>query len=226
MINRLALATALASCAILTSACHKTGENAGKDVAQPSDSAPVNAVQDVAATAVGAVAAPTAAMTTDGYVTNAAISDMYEVEAGKIAQQRAKRADVKAFGAMMVKDHTATTAGLKDALKAANLTIAPPTAMDDRRQGMINNLKAAGDADFDGAYLHQQLAAHLEALALHKAFSAKTDVAPLKAAADATAPKVQAHLDMVRKIGGDLLKDAGPGTETPAGGSNATHEGH
>lgn len=226
MINRFAMATALASCALMTAACHKTGENAGKDVAQPSDSAPVNAVQDVAATAVGAVAAPSAAMTTEGYVTNAAIADMYEVEAGKIAQQRAKRADVKAFGAMMAKDHTATTAGLKDALKKANLAITPPAALDDRRQGMINNLKAAGDADFDGAYLHQQLSAHLEALALHKTFAARTDVAPLKAAADATAPKVQAHLDMVRKIGGDLLKDAAPGGETPAGGSTAPHEAH
>ncbi len=217
--KRLLLVSALTACAALTAACHKTGDNAGKDIAQPSDSAPVNAVQDVAATGVGMVAAPTAAMTTEGYVANAAIADMYEVEAGKIAEQRAKRANVKAFGAMMAKDHTATTAGLKAALKEANLSIAPPAALDDRRQGMINNLKAAGDSDFDGAYLHQQLAAHIEALALHKTFAARTDVAPLKAAAEATAPKVQMHLDMVRKIGGDLLKDAAPGGETVAGGS-------
>jgi hypothetical protein len=32
-------------------------------------------------------------------------------------------------------------------------------------------------------------------------------------------PKVEMHLDMVRKIGGDLLKDAAPGGQTVAGGS-------
>jgi putative membrane protein len=111
MFKRILLVTAIGACTALSAGCHKTGDNAGKDLSHPSDSAPVNAAQDVAATAVGAVAAPVAAMTTESYVANAAIADMYEVEAGKIAQQRAKRADVKAFAAMMVKDHTATTAG-------------------------------------------------------------------------------------------------------------------
>lgn len=205
------LLAGLAVSALALAACHDTGSNAGKDVTNPGDSAPVNAVQDVAATGVGAVAAPAASLTTDGYIAAAAIADMYEIEAGKIAVARSKRADVKMMGDMLVKDHTATTEALKAAIKTAGLATVPPAEMDERRKGMIDNLKAAGDADFDGAFLHQQLAAHIEALELHQAFASRTDNAPLKAAANGAIPKIQMHLDMVRKSGGDLLKDLAPG---------------
>jgi putative membrane protein len=190
-------------------ACHKTGSNADKDVSNPGDSAAVNTVQDVAAGPTGMVSAVAGNDKAATFVPAAAIADMYEVEAGKIAAQRAKDPKIKAFGEMMVKDHTATTAGLKDALAKSGLTITPPTEMDDRRKGMVQNLRAAGDADFDMAYLHQQLAAHLEALTLHKGYADHGDNEALKAAAAKTAPKVQMHLDHLKEIGGDKLKMEG-----------------
>jgi putative membrane protein len=223
MFKRLLLVSALTATAMTAAGCHKTGSNASQDAAKPSDSAPVNAVQDVAATGVGAVSAPVAAMTTDAYVTAAAIADMYEIQAAKIASERTKRADIKAFAKAMIKDHTATSDALKKALKDGSITAALPTALDDRRQGMINNLKAAGDADFDGAYLHQQLAAHIEALELQRTFAAKTDVAPLKTAAQGAIPKIEMHLGMIRKDGGDLLKDAMPAGNDTTPASGATH---
>lgn len=195
----------------LMAACHQTGSNAGKDVANPGDSAVVNAAQDVTATAVGMASAATHATTVDLYVPAAAMADMYEVEAGKIAAQRARDPKVRAFGQMMTKDHTASTAKLKATLSQAAIDAAPPTALDDRRVGMLNNLKAAGDADFDLAYLHQQLAAHTEALALHKAYSSLGDNAALKTFAAGIVPVVEGHLSEVKNLGGDALKEAMPG---------------
>jgi putative membrane protein len=190
-------------------ACHKTGSNAEKDVSNPGDSAAVNTVQDVAAGPTGMASAVAAGNNATAFVPAAAIADMYEVEAGKIAAERAKDPKIKAFGQMMVQDHTATTAGLKDALAKSGLSITPPTEMDDRRKGMVQNLRAAGDSDFDMAYLHQQLAAHLEALTLHKGYADHGDNDALKAAAAKTAPKVQMHLDHLKDIGGDKLTPAG-----------------
>jgi putative membrane protein len=211
------LASAALIAALLTAACHDTGSNAGKDVSNPGQSAPVNAVQDVAATGVGMVAAPTAATTVGTYVPNAAIADMYEIQAAEIAQRRAKRAEVKTLAAMIIKDHTAMSNQMKQTVKTAAPEVTLPTELDQRRKGMIDNLNAADDDSFDAAYLHQQLAAHIEALALHKTFAAATANQPLKTLANAAAPKIQHHLDEVRKIGGEALKDAAPGGDSPSG---------
>jgi putative membrane protein len=206
--------TLLLSCAVFSAltlaACHKSGSNADQDLANPADSAPVNTVQDVAAGPVGLASAATIGATTEGFVPAAAMADMYEIEAGKIAVQRGKSADVKKFGQMMIDHHTKLSNDFKAALKAANIA-EPPATLDDRRQGLLNNLRAAGDTDFDAAYLHQQAAAHLEALTLHKTYASRGDNATLKAAAEKAQPIVQSHIDELRRIGGDAVKDLLPG---------------
>ena len=205
-----ALKIGAAALAILAlAACHKSGSNAGQDVTKPGDSAPVNTAQDVAAGPVGLVSAATA-NTPEEFVKAAAMGDMYEIEAGKIAVARAKRPDVKMFGQMMIDMHTKTSNELKAALKDNNIAITPPAALDDRRMGMLQNLRAAGDSDFDLAYLHQQLAAHLEALTLHGHYADRGDNPVLRAAAAKTKPIVQSHIDELKKIGGSALKDAVP----------------
>ena len=67
--------------------------------------------------------------------------------------------------------------------------------------------------DFDEAYLHQQAAAHLEALVLHKTYAARGDNAALKAVAEKAQPVVQHHIDELRRIGGEAMKDLLPGGE-------------
>lgn len=197
--------------AVAVAGCHKTGSNAGRDASRPSDSAPVNAAQDVAATGVGMGSAVTHGLTTDAYVSAASMADMYEVQAAKIAEQRAKDPKVKALAQMIDKDHTASMAKMKSVLAQAKVAAAPAAALDDRRTGMINNLKAAGDADFDLAYLHQQLAAHTEALTLHKEYASGGDNDALKAFANEAVPMIEHHLSGVKDAGGDKLKSMGPG---------------
>src|SRR3954462_1189687 len=62
----------------------------------------MSAVKDTAGGVIGVISAEMTS-TTKGFVTAAATSDMYEVEAGKIAQMRGQSAGVKDFGAQMVK---------------------------------------------------------------------------------------------------------------------------
>src|SRR5580704_10685392 len=75
----------------------------------------VSAVKDSVAGAVGTI---TAELTTStkGFIDDAALTDMYEVQAGQLATMRAKSADVKDFGQKMVDDHTKTTNELKGIL--------------------------------------------------------------------------------------------------------------
>lgn len=192
--------------ALALAGCHKTGSNANRDVQNPGDSAPVNTVQDATAGPVGmASAATVGANTTEGFVTGAAMGDMYEIEAGKIAVQRAKTPEVKAFAQMMIDHHTRTSNDLKAALKSASAGVVAPTDLDDRRKGMLQNLRASGDSDFELAYLHQQLAAHLEALTINGGYADHGDNPTLKAVAAKAKPVVQKHIDELKRIGGDKL---------------------
>ena len=162
----------------------------------------MSAVKDTAGHVVGDV---TAEMTTTlkGFVQAAAISDMYEVEAGKIAEHRARSSKVRAFAEKMVKAHTETTDKLKTILGSLgpNVTpVAPPAHLDDRRQGMIDELRGAKAADFDNRYLSQQVDAHNEALILMKGYAKDGDVAPVKGFAAETAGTVQMHLNMAQSL--------------------------
>jgi putative membrane protein len=161
--------------------------------------AAVDKAQDATGAAVGATSANTLGPhDTAAFVSNASQSDMYEIEAAKTAQARTKNPDIKAFAKMMVTDHTATSKAMAPLAQAAGQT--PADKLDQRRQGFIDNLKSASDADFDKTYVDQQVAAHKEALDLMNGYSKDGSDAGLKDAAAKTAPKVQMHLDKITGI--------------------------
>lgn len=185
-----AAALALAACG---------GENTTtSDVGNTADMA-AGKVEDTAGQAVGMTTAPLA-NNAEAYVTNAAIGDMYEVASSRMALEKSQSPEIKQFAQKMIDDHTATTAQLKATLGEANVNVTPPQQMDDRRQGMINNLQNLSGEAFDTAYLDQQTAAHQEALTLHQSYAQDGDNAALKQFAAATAPKIQMHYDMVQKL--------------------------
>src|SRR6185312_2121511 len=164
-----------------------------------------NKAEDATGAAVGATSANTlGSHDTGAFVSNASQSDMYEIQAGQIAQKRSKNPDIKAFGKMMVTDHTKTSKTIGPLAKAAGQT--PATALDNRRQGFVDNLNKASDADFDKTYIDQQVAAHEEALSLLQGYAKDGSDAGLKAAAAKTVPMVEAHLDKAKSIQAALKK--------------------
>jgi putative membrane protein len=159
----------------------------------------MSAIEDAAGAASGMISAEMTT-TTKGFVTAAAMSDMYEVEAGKIAAQRSRNDAIKSFAQEMVKAHGKTTSEIKSILLQEKINVAPPAQLDSRRQRMIDNLKGAKDEDFDGRYLNQQSDAHREALVLTRGYAKDGDNAALKGFAAKTTPIVQSHLNMVEAL--------------------------
>ena len=163
--------------------------------------AAVNATQDATSTAVGQTSAATlGANTVGGFATSLAVSDMYELQAAKIAATKSSKADIKALAAMITKDHTASSARLKELAPTAAPTVALPTSLDERRQGLIDNLNAASAADFDKVYLTQQVAAHNEALTLLNGFADNTEAPTLAGLAKEIIPKVTMHRDHAKTM--------------------------
>jgi putative membrane protein len=189
----------LGSAMIALTACSNDGaSNATVDMGNTATPAQ-GKIEDTTAAGTGMASAPMA-NTADAYVTNAAISDLYEIESSKLALDKSSSDAVKKFARQMIKDHTDTSAKLKSTIADAGIRSAPPSALDARRQGMLDNLRSLSGADFDKAYLDQQTAAHQEALTLHSDFARNGDNAPLKKLAAATAPRIQHHFDMVKQL--------------------------
>jgi putative membrane protein len=127
-------------------------------------------------------------------------SDYYEIEAGKLAQEKAQAKGLKDFGKMMVEHHTASTDKLKAAGAKASPAITPNPALTAEQEANLAALRAADGAAFDAAYKAQQIAAHEKALAAVKDYAATGDVPELKKFAGDAEKIVQAHLTKIKGL--------------------------
>lgn len=144
--------------------------------------------------------APTPQIDPANYVQTSGMSDLFEVEAGKLASRRARNGEVRSFARMMVKDHTASTRKIRDAVAASNLGIQPPTALDPQHQEKLTELRSASRAEFDRLYMEGQVEGHQEALKLQQSYGESGGDPNLKAVASQLAPIVQHHLDEAQTI--------------------------
>lgn len=127
-------------------------------------------------------------------------SDYYEVEAGKLAQDKAQEQKFKDFGKMMVEHHNASTEKLKAAAAKASPAIAPNPALTAEQETNLAALRSAEGAAFDALYKTQQVAAHEKALATVKAYAASGDVAELKTFAGEAVKVVESHLAKIKGL--------------------------
>lgn len=181
---------ASAACLALLAACNQEQSPEAVDRAQDMASAPVGQMS----------AATLGANTVGGYVPNAAEGDMYEIRAADIALERTQNAQVRQLAQMIKTDHTQASEAMKRIVPTAAADVQLPTELDERRQGLLDNLRSASAADFDRIFLDQQVAAHNEALTLHRGFSDNTDAPQLAEHARMVVPKIEAHLRQAEQI--------------------------
>ncbi|WP_022681577.1 DUF4142 domain-containing protein [Sphingobium bisphenolivorans] len=146
------------------------------------------------------VSSPNDAVTTTFYIPQSSISDMYEIQAGELAMERARAPEVKAFAKMMVADHKKSSEQLRKFVASHPVNIAPEKNLDARRMAMLKNLQDASDAEFDSVYVGQQAAAHQEAFNLQSSYANRGDNAALKPLAQATAKVVDHHRKMAQEL--------------------------
>jgi len=137
------------------------------------------------------------APTTQDFVTEAAMSGMFEIESSKLAGQRSE-GPVKDFAMHMVADHTKAGAELTSEAKSENLIV--PSALDISNQNKLDNLQKLKGAEFSRQYMNDQVAAHKDAVSLFQRYGKGGDNAKLKALAVTTLPTLQHHLDMAQAL--------------------------
>jgi putative membrane protein len=92
------------------------------------------------------------------FIDHLTIAGMAEVQLGKLAQERASNPEVKAFGQMMVTDHTKAGNALKPI--AAQLRVNQPTQLDQQHKELADRLSKLRGAEFDREYINAMVTGH------------------------------------------------------------------
>jgi putative membrane protein len=137
--------------------------------------------------------------TTADFVKEAATSDMLEIEAAKIAENKGD-ADEKKFAGQMVTDHTKTSSDLKGLVSSGAVKADIPASLDSASQKKLGQLRDAKTDDFAGVYDPMQVSAHKDAVSLFERYSKSGDNPKLKDWAGKTLPTLQHHLDMAEAM--------------------------
>lgn len=135
---------------------------------------------------------------TEDFIKEAAMSDLLEIEAAKVAQQKGD-ADDKKFAGMMITDHTKTSTELKG-LTPADLKGAIPASLDATHQKKLDKLKDTKPEDFASEYDTMQVSAHKDAVSLFERYANGGENAALKEWAGKTLPALKHHLNMAQKL--------------------------
>lgn len=140
------------------------------------------------------------APSTPDFVKQVAISDMFEIESSKLAEQKGN-AQEKSFAKQMVTDHTKTSTELKGLVSDGKVQATLPTTLDSAHQSKLDKLKNATGKDFSSDYDSYQVSAHEDAVSLFERYANGGDNAALKGWAGKTLPALKHHLEMAKELG-------------------------
>ena len=140
---------------------------------------------------------------TEDFIKEAAMSDMLEIEAAKVAQQKGD-ADDKKFADMMITDHTKASENLQRIASAKNITL-PATLGDDAKKDSSDLSKKSG-GDFDKAYMSMMVDDHNDDIDDFQKEADKGNDPDSKAWASNKLPVLQHHLQMAKDIQQSLKK--------------------
>lgn len=137
--------------------------------------------------------------TTADFVKEVAISDMFEIESSKLAEQKGGASE-KSFASQMVTDHTKTSSELKSIVNSGKVKAEIPAALDSSHQSKLDKLKSASGGDFNSEYTSMQVSAHKDAVSLFERYAKSGENAELKNWAAKTLPALQHHLEMAQNM--------------------------
>lgn len=147
-------------------------------------------------------AAPaTAPLTAQEFVNKVAITNMFEIQAGRLAEQKAKSSQDKTFAKKMIHDHQAAEARLKTLASSSKVSAQLPTALDSDHQEKLTQLKNLSGKQFDKAYNKMQQTGHKVAVMLLQEYAKDGDNTALKQWAKNALPTIKTHLSMAKKLG-------------------------
>jgi putative membrane protein len=180
-----------------------------RGISQPGEMRP--GMRAMVAPPRGAFLAPDAGLD-QIFAAAAAASNLSEVAMARIAVARGSNDEVKLFAQSMINDHSKANNELIALATPRALAVPMALEIQDRAAEAVL-LGKTGD-DFDKAYAHQQLAAHICAVALFEAEAERGRDPQLKAWAAKMLPALKDHKTRVKRMHDDLEAKSRPASAT------------
>ena len=121
---------------------------------------------------------------------------------GALAVRKARSADVKNFGRLMMGEHHALRLQGQQLVRRLNVTPQPPANFDlpNKQRDAMNDLQGKSGADFDKAYIDHEVDYHKQVLQTAQQALDQAQNAELKDLIRKAAPVIQRHLDRAEQI--------------------------
>jgi putative membrane protein len=137
---------------------------------------------------------------TQDFVTEAAISDLFEIQSSRLALQKASDQATKDFAQTMITDHGKTSAELQSLATIGETKANLPSALDSSHQSLLDKLKSLNGSDFTKQYHDDQVQGHKDAVDLFKRYAKGGKNQKLKDWAQKTLPTLEHHLEMAKAL--------------------------
>lgn len=199
--NKLIMIASVSALALSLAACNKQKAADTAEAVSNSASATADAAGAMASNAmVDVKQAITATPGGQEFANKAARSDAFEIAAATLALTNGASQAVKDFAAEMITAHGASTIKIKAAAAMASPVITPDDTLTKDQNKELAELGKKKGAEFDKAYIDDQIDAHQDALALMRDYAEHGDTPSLKTMAGEIAPIVQKHLDHAKTL--------------------------
>lgn len=132
------------------------------------------------------------------FLTRAAASNLAEIEAGRLAAEKAENADVKQFGKHMVEDHTQAQQKLQELAQMEKVSL--PQEPDAKHREQMDRLQGLSGAEFDKAFMGLMVEDHKKAVSLFETASQQAKDEQVKGYAEKTLPVLKEHLEKARDL--------------------------
>jgi putative membrane protein len=150
-------------------------------------------------------------------------ANLFEIEAGNMAQQQASDQQVKDLGAMFVTDHTQLDQTVQSTASSAGVTLPDKPSAD--QQSVLDQLKGLTGSEFDTQWVTVQLTAHNQTVQATETEIAQGSDSSVKQVAETALPVLQAHIDELTALaqslgipvpGGTSPSESASPTESPS----------
>ena len=131
-------------------------------------------------------------------------ANQVDIDAGKLAKDKTRNKDVKAFAQQMITDHTAVNKQAGDLVKKLGVKPESNPTSDSLKKGGSDNiatLKKLKGKEFDTAYVDQEVTYHQQVLdAIDKTLIPSAKNPELKGLVEKVRPAIAAHLDHAKHL--------------------------
>ena len=132
------------------------------------------------------------------YFREMAQGSLAEVQAGKLAQERASAGEVKQYAERMVEDHGRMLS--EQQAMARSKGVQMPEEPSRAQQSAMKKLQGEKGERFDRAYMSQMVQDHEKTLKLVREAAKNAKDPQLKAMAQKAAPDIEKHLQMAKQL--------------------------